>query len=102
VIVDSFPTGGVVEFSDSIDLLPIPVSPGRAARQALLLHRTILDAGGIEPATHAAVEAILAATPADPPSEVKRLRLLYQRAYSHDELEGLATNTFAALGLLPT
>lgn len=101
MMVDSLPTGGVVEFSDSLDLLPIPVSCRRAARQALLLQRKIASAGGIEPAKRAAVEAILGATPSDPPSEVKRLRLLYQHVYTCDELETLVTHTFAALGLLP-
>lgn len=90
-----------MEFSDSIDLLRIPVGSRRAARQALLLQRKIVEAGGIEPAKRAAVEAIFAAKPDDPPSEVKRLRLLYQYAYSREELEHLVTHTFAALGLLP-
>lgn len=79
----------------------MPTSPERAARQALLLRETIARAGGVEAARGAAVEAILAARPDDPPSELKRLRLLYQRAYSRQELEILVTHTFAALGLLP-
>lgn len=90
-----------MEFTDSIDLMPIPVSPRRAARQALMLQEKVAQAGGIEPAKQAVVAMMLAASPEDPPSEVKRLRLLYQHAYSPQELEMLVTHTFAALGLEP-
>lgn len=57
--------------------------------------------GGADAATQAALEAILTASPEDPSSELKRLRLLYQHVYTRQELEGLITNTFAALGLAP-
>ena len=56
--------------------------------------------GGVEPATQAAVDAILHASLDDPPSEARRLRLLYQRVYTRQELEGLVTHTFAARGLV--
>lgn len=82
-----------------IDLQPIPVDARRAARQALLLQEKIAAAGGREPAVAAAVDAIYAARPNDPPGELKRLRLLYRSFYSRAELEGLVRNTFASLGL---
>lgn len=88
-----------MDFPDTIALAPIPVSPRRAAAQALLLQRKITAVGSIEAAIEAAVEAIYAATPDDPPSEVGRLRLLYQHAYSREELEGLVARTFESLGL---
>ncbi|TAH35250.1 MAG: hypothetical protein EYC70_13520 [Planctomycetota bacterium] len=82
-----------------IDLQPIPVDARRAARQAVLLRQKIEDAGGIEPAVQAAVDAILAARSVDPASELKRLRLLYQVFYTREELEALVRNTFDSLGL---
>lgn len=99
----NWPNAGIfaVEFENTIDLMPFPVHPRRAARQALRLREHIERAGGVEAAIEAAVAVILAASPDDPPSELERLRLLYQHAYSHEELRGLVSNTFAALGLLP-
>ncbi|MCX4240482.1 hypothetical protein [Paraliomyxa miuraensis] len=89
-----------MESSDTIELLPIPVSPRRAASQALTFRAWIATFGGVEAATQAAVNAILGASLDDPPSEVRRLWLLYQRVYTRQELEGLVTGTFAARGLV--
>lgn len=86
-------------FPTAIDLQPIPVDARTAARQALLLQAKVDAAGGIDAAVTAAVDAIYATKPTDAPSELKRLRLLYQRAYDRAELEALVLNTFAALGI---
>lgn len=88
-----------LDFDEVLDLAPIPMGSRHAARAAVALRGKIDDAGGIEPARAAAVQAILAATAADPPSELRRLRLLYQHAYTVAELEGLVQHTFRELGL---
>lgn len=86
-------------FDEVIAIPPIPVDAPRAARQALELKRRIDEAGGVAAARAAAVRVILDASEGDPPSELRRLRLLYQRAYTVPELERLVDATFTALGL---
>jgi hypothetical protein len=81
------------------DIPPVPVDPRIAARQALHMRKLIDDAGGITQGVDKAVDAILAATPDDEPTELTRLRLLYQHAYTRAELERLTLNTFIELGL---
>jgi DNA-binding transcriptional regulator YbjK len=86
-------------FTNSIDIPPIPVGPEATARQAVLLSEKVATAGSRQHATTEAVTAIMNAGPGDPPSELKRLRLLYQHAYTEEELEQLVENTFQALGI---
>jgi hypothetical protein len=81
------------------DIPPIPVDAQIAARQALHMRQLIDDAGGISQGVDKAVDAILDATVDDEPSELTRLRLLYQHAYTRAELERLTLNTFVELGL---
>jgi len=81
------------------DVPPIPVDPTLAARQAVHIQGLIDAAGGVPQATTRAVDAIYAASPDGEPSELLRLRLLYRRAYTREELERLVSNTFADLGL---
>lgn len=88
-----------MEFPETIDILPLPATPARAARQALLIQGKVDQAGSIPAAVRAAVDAIYAVTPEDESSEIKRLRLLYQRAYSRAELEGLVRATLTGLGV---
>ena len=75
------------------------VDASTAARQALHLQAKVDEAGSLAAAVEAAVAAIYATGPDDPPGELKRLRLLYQRAYGRAELEALVTNTFRRLGV---
>ena len=82
------------------DVPPIPVDPTLAARQAVHIGGLIAAAGGVPQAVTKAVDAIYAVAPDDEPSELVRLRLLYQRAYTRPELEKLVRNTFVDLGLL--
>lgn len=86
-------------FRTAVDLPPIPVGELAAARAARLVQRRVDAAGSLAAGVDAAVDAIYAATPADPPQELRRLRLLYQHAYSRAELARLVTNTFDALGV---
>jgi len=86
-------------FPEVIEIPPIPMSPGIAARQAVNIAAKIAAAGGLDAARAQAVAAILAATAADEPAELLRLRLLYQRAYSEAELNHLVEQTFSQLGL---
>ena len=81
------------------DIPPIPVDSRIAARQAVHMRKLIDDAGGVTQGVDEAVDAIFAATPDDEPSELTRLRLLYQHAYTRAELERLTMNTFVELGL---
>jgi hypothetical protein len=81
------------------DIPPMPVDPRIAARQAVHIQKLIDEAGGVSQGVDGAVDAILGATPDDEPSELTRLRLLYQRAYTRAELERLVVNTFVELGL---
>lgn len=78
---------------------PMAVDSQLAARQARHIATLIEQAGGVPQATAAAVNVIYAASPDDEPSEIGRLRLLYQRAYTRAELETLVTDTFTDLGL---
>jgi hypothetical protein len=81
------------------DIPPIPVDPRIAARQALHMRKLIDDAGGVTQAVDESVDAIFAASLDDEPTELTRLRLLYQHAYTRAELERLTLNTFVELGL---
>jgi hypothetical protein len=81
------------------DIPPVPVDPRIAARQALHMQKLIDDAGGIPQAVDEAVDAIFAVDADDDPSELSRLRLLYQHAYTRAELERLTMTTFVELGL---
>jgi hypothetical protein len=87
-------------FKDSLDIAPIPVSPMQAARQSVAIALKIDEAGGPAAGRDAAVAVIINATTADEPTEIRRLRLLYQRAYSEAELGRLVERTFEFLGLL--
>lgn len=88
-----------MNFITPIDLKPLSVSPSLAARQALRIQAKVSNASSVEQAVSQAVDAIYAASPTDSPSELKRLRLLYQKSYTREELEGLVLNTFKALGI---
>lgn len=88
-----------MNFTTHIDLQPLPVSTSSAARQALYMQAKVSRADSVDAAVSQAVNAIYAASPADAPSELKRLRLLYQKSYTREELEGLVRNTFKALGI---
>lgn len=81
------------------DIPPMPVDPRIAARQAVHIAGLIENAGGVDDGVAAAVDAILDASHDDEPSELTRLRLLYQHAYTRAELERLTMNTFVELGL---
>jgi hypothetical protein len=73
-------------FAEDLDIPPVPTDDRRAARQALALSRSVARAGSLAAAKAAAVQVILDASPADPPSELRRLRLLSQKAYTVPEL----------------
>lgn len=96
-----------MNFTTHIDLQPLPVSTSSAARQALYMQAKVSRymqakvsrADSVDAAVSQAVNAIYAASPTDAPSELKRLRLLYQKSYTREELEGLVRNTFKALGI---
>jgi hypothetical protein len=88
-----------LSFGEVIDIPPVPVDARRAARQALALSRSIASTGSLAAAKAAAVQVILDASPNDPPSELRRLRLLYQDAYTVPELERLVDRTFTELDL---
>jgi hypothetical protein len=87
-------------FSDFLNIAPIPVSSLQAARQSVVIGKKIEEAGGPAAGRDAAVAAIMNATTADEPTEIRRLRLLYQRAYSEAELGHLVDRTFDFLGFL--
>lgn len=86
-------------YSKSLDLQPLPVSATIAARLSRVLQKKIDDAGGREKAVKKAADVIIASSSDDSPSERSRLHVLYAQVYSRIELEGLALNTFDALGL---
>lgn len=88
-----------LEFGESLRIPPIPTDARRAALQARLFADRVRDLGGVDAAIERAVQAIYDADPADAPSEQKRLRLLYQKTYTRDELRALVETSFANLGL---
>ena len=81
-----------------IVLKPLPTSSAIAARQASSLGARVA-ALGLPGARDEALNALLAVSQADTPSERKRLRLLYRQVYSPAELSGLIERTFVKLGL---
>ncbi|MEX2498308.1 MAG: hypothetical protein WD397_05470 [Wenzhouxiangellaceae bacterium] len=81
-----------------IELQPLPTSAAIAARQASSLGARA-NALGLEGAKDEALDAMLAVSPTDPPSERKRLRLLYRQVYSSVELRDLIARSFSKLGL---
>jgi hypothetical protein len=87
-------------FKDFLDIAPIPVSPMQAAHQSVAIAKKIEEAGGAAAGRAAAVAVILNAITADKLTEIRRLRLLYQRAYSEAELNRLVERTFESLGLV--
>lgn len=87
-----------LKFTRVIDLVPIPVEASNAARQAVAASQRATQLGGLAAVKAAMVDHIYAATPQDPPSEQKRLKLLYQAVYTREELARLVGNTLAQLG----
>lgn len=86
-------------FRTAIDVPPIPVGELAAARAARLVQDRVDAAGSRAAGVAQAVDVIVNANPAAPPSELLRLRLLLRDAHTRAELERLVTNTFDALGV---
>ncbi len=83
-----------------IDLRPPPMMTRQFS--AFVHHlNEVVEQVGTEQAVQSLVERLLAASPADPPSERRRLHLLYKQVHTLPELQGLAANSLWAAGLLP-
>lgn len=89
-------------FQEVLRLRPVPGGAGRAARQALAVRHRLTALGGDYSLLRAeAIHAITNASPEDEPSELRRLRLLYQHAYTEAELGALVDAALRALGITP-
>lgn len=86
-------------FSEDLNLAPMPASPRAVAAQAVSWTEAAATLGGLPAAMDAAVNRIYAVADTAPPTEVRRLWLLYQRAYTRAEVTGLVANTVAGLGI---
>ncbi|HHI93810.1 MAG TPA: hypothetical protein ENK04_09935 [Gammaproteobacteria bacterium] len=85
-------------FKETLTLQPIPMSRQLAARQASLIQRRLAASGSLARIKAEALGAINKASPDDPPSEIKRLRLLYQSVYTQQELTMFVDSSLAELG----
>ena len=85
-------------FKETLTLQPIPVSRQLAARQASLIQRRLAATGSLARIKAEALGAINKASPDDPSSEIKRLRLLYQSVYTQQELTMVVDSSLAELG----
>lgn len=90
-----------LEFKIRLEVPTIPSDARRAARAAMTVAHKVAEAGGFEPAVDAAVEAIYAVRPSDEPSELKRLRLIYQNFYTREEIHDLVRRNLSELGIKP-
>jgi hypothetical protein len=88
-----------VEFEDTISVPALPLDVGEVGRLSARLRERGIAAGGHDQLIKELIDAIFAVSPADSPSELGRLRLHYQRAYSRGELEALAATTLSGLGV---
>lgn len=88
-----------LEFNDSFEIPPIPIDARKAAAQRAIIVERASILGDLDQVKTEAVNAILNAAVGDEPSEQKRFRLLYQKIYTHDELNRFVDITFARLGL---
>jgi len=87
-----------LRFKERIDAPTIPSDPRQAARAAIEIAAKVHAAGSVAAAIDAAVQAIYAVVPDDPPSELKRLRLIYKDFYTDDELRGLVRTALSEYG----
>jgi len=87
-----------LEFKETLTLQPIPMSRQLAARQAALIQRRFAVVDGLARIKAEALKAINKTSPDDPPSEIKRLRLLYQSVYTQEELTMFVASGLAELG----
>ena len=86
-----------ISFKEEFSIPLIPSTPSQTAFQALFVKERVDHHNTIEEAKLAAVQAILNTTANDPPSELKRLRLLYQKVYTKSEMMSLVSNHFELL-----
>ena len=87
-----------LHFRERIDPPAIPSDPRQAARAAVEIAAKVDAAGGVTAAIEAGVQAIYAVAPDDPPSELKRLRLIYKDFYTDDELRRLVRTALSEYG----
>ena len=89
-----------VEFDTHLAIPPLPSDSRRAARTALRLSGKVAAEGGFDAAIEAAVDAIYAAGPGDPPTELHRLRMIYRDFHTRDELRDLARASLRQFGIV--
>lgn len=87
-----------LEFDELLIIRPIPASAALQARQASLIQRRLTAAGSLDQVRAEALAAINITKQTDEPSEIKRLRLLYQQVYTQNELSAFVQNSLAELG----
>ncbi len=87
-----------LEFKETLTLQPIPMSRQLAVRQAALIQRRFSVVDGLAQIKAEALKAINKTSPDDSPSEIKRLRLLYQSVYTQEELTMFVASSLAELG----
>ena len=89
-----------IEFDEIFNVPPIPATKENTVRQVAFFLQRAEESGGIDAVKAGAIDTIYNTRPDDEPSELKRLRLLYQDVYSRAELEKMIDITFADLGLV--
>lgn len=89
-----------MEYREDLDIRPLPVGANDAPAAVNSL-KADLDAatGQVDDAAANIADSIITHVANDPPTEVDRLWGLYSRAYTREELERLASNSFEAAGL---
>jgi hypothetical protein len=90
-----------LQFSESLDLSPLPVDQSTASALGRDFAAKIAALGGRQNAARAAADAILARSASEAPSELVRLQRLFAQVYTREEIERLMLNTFDSLGLGP-
>ncbi|MEM6448144.1 MAG: hypothetical protein AAGE59_27160 [Cyanobacteria bacterium P01_F01_bin.86] len=87
-----------IEFDEILELAPIPKSRQRAVSQTLIIQRRLTTVGGITQVKAEALAAINNTALTDPPSEAKRLRILYKDIYTQHELTDFVSAGLSELG----
>jgi len=87
-------------FNEVFQIPFIPSSVSLTAKQVRAVNSRVKNFSNLQEAKAAALQAILDTSSESPPSELKRLRILYQRVYTTQELTNFIDSYFQHLNII--